>query len=191
MDPDFVMLAPPCGPWSQILLINQRIPLQIRESQRKRAAARNLLMFVEEVVRFQRVRGRAVAVENPRASLIWNQDPTKCPVAQLGMTTAVVDMCACEERRPDTKELVKKPTLFKGTKEVCEAIGGVRTGDHEYGSVMGSRFGPPCQGPNAAKLTMSERAGGYTEQLAEKISQGAERFHESRRATENFPMDAD
>ena len=29
VDPDFIMLAPPCGPWSQIQLINQRTPLQI------------------------------------------------------------------------------------------------------------------------------------------------------------------
>ena len=40
IDPDFIMLAPPCGPWSQIQLINQRTPLQIRELQRKRAVAR-------------------------------------------------------------------------------------------------------------------------------------------------------
>ncbi len=51
----------------------------------------------------------------------------------MGMTTAFVDMRACEKCCPDTKELAKKPTRFKGTKEVCEAVGAVRTGDHGPG----------------------------------------------------------
>ena len=34
VDPDFVALAPPCGPWSKIQLINQRTPLQVRDLQR-------------------------------------------------------------------------------------------------------------------------------------------------------------
>ncbi len=86
-------------------------------------------MPLEEVVHIQRVRGQAFAVENLWAFLIWNQDPIKCSVDQLGMTTAVVDMRACEKRRPDAKELVKRPPLFNGTKEVCEAVGAARTGD--------------------------------------------------------------
>ena len=114
-----------------------------------------------------------------------------CSVHQVGMTSAVVDTCAYEKCRPDTKELVKKSTLFKGTKEVCEAVGAACTGDHEHGSVMESWFGPSCQGPTGAKLTMSEWAGGYTEQVSEKILQGAEKILESWRATENVPVDAD
>ncbi len=48
--PDFVMLAPPCGPWSQTQLINQRTLLQIRDLQRKRDMAPTLLVLVEKVV---------------------------------------------------------------------------------------------------------------------------------------------
>jgi hypothetical protein len=73
VDPDFVVLAPPCGPWSTIQLINQRTPMQVRELHRKRQAARDLLLFVEEVVRYQHIRGRVVVVENPKTSLIWDQ----------------------------------------------------------------------------------------------------------------------
>ena len=46
IDPDFVMLAPQYGPWSQIQLTNQRAPLQIRDLQRKRDVARTLSVFV-------------------------------------------------------------------------------------------------------------------------------------------------
>ncbi len=70
--------------------------------------------------------------------MIWNQDPIKRSVDQMGMTTAIVDMCAYEKRRPDAKEPVKKPTFFKGAKEVCEAVDAACLGDHEHGSAMGS-----------------------------------------------------
>ena len=46
IDPDFVVIAPPCGPWSQVQLLNQRTPLQVRELQLKREEARELLLFV-------------------------------------------------------------------------------------------------------------------------------------------------
>ena len=98
-------------------------------------------------------------------------------------------MCAYEKRRPDTQELVKKPTVFKGTKEVCEAVAVACTGGQVHGSVMGSWNGPPCLGPTGGKLTVSEWAGGYKEQLAEKILEGAEKFLGGRRATVNFPVE--
>ena len=56
---------------------------------------------------------------------------------QPGMSVGVVDMCAYEKRRPDTQELVKKPTMFKGTTEVCETVAEACTGGHVHGSVMG------------------------------------------------------
>jgi hypothetical protein len=52
-----VVIAPPCGPWSQVQLLNQRTPLQVRELQMKREEARELLLSVEEVVHFQLRRG--------------------------------------------------------------------------------------------------------------------------------------
>ena len=45
VDPDFVVIAPPCGPWSQVQLLNQRTPLQVRELQKKREEARELLLL--------------------------------------------------------------------------------------------------------------------------------------------------
>ncbi len=48
---------------------------------------------------------------------------------------------------------------------------------------------PALSGPTGVKLTVSEWAGGYTEQLAEKILDGAEKFLGGRRATVNFPVE--
>ncbi len=108
---------------------------------------------------------------------------------QPGMSVAVVDMCAYQKRRPDTQELVKKPTVFKGTKEVFEIDAAACIGDQPQGSVMGSWHGPPPLGPTGLKLTVSEWAGGYTEQLSEKILDGAEKFLGKRRAAMNFPVE--
>ena len=110
---------------------------------------------------------------------------------QPGMSVAVADMCAYEKRRPDTQEFVKKPTVFKGTKEVCEIVAAVAgTGDHARGSVMGSWHGPPPLGPTGLKFTVSERAGGYTEQLlSERILDGAEKFLGRRRVAVDFPVE--
>ena len=57
---------------------------------------------------------------------------------------------------------------------------------------MGGWRDSPARGPTGKRLTVSEWAGGYTEQLAEKLILGAEVKMASRqRAAENFPVDAD
>jgi hypothetical protein len=133
VDPGFVVLAPPCGPWSPIQLINQRTPLQVRELKAKRAKAMELLLFVEEVVQYQHQRGRAVVVENPQRSLLWAQAPIMSAFALPGMVATVADMCMYEKRRPDTKELVRKPTVLKGTAIVCEEVRMACDGSHRHG----------------------------------------------------------
>ena len=68
VDPDFIMIADPCGPWSKMNLnMNQRTPEQIRRLHEKQENSRFLLVFVEEVVHFQHVRKRAVVRENLNA----------------------------------------------------------------------------------------------------------------------------
>ena len=75
-------------------LLNQRTPLQVRELQKKREEARELLLFVEEVVHFQLRRGRAVVVENPKKSLLWAQTPMLSAMGAPGVVAVTVDMCA-------------------------------------------------------------------------------------------------
>ena len=98
----------------------------MRELQRKREEARELLLFVEEVVHFQLRRGRAVVVENPKRSLLWEQMPMLSAMGSPGVAAVTVDMCAYNKRRPDTKELVKKPTTFKGAATACTETSDLR-----------------------------------------------------------------
>ena len=102
VDPDFVVLSPPCGAWGQTRVYNQGTPWQMRELQRKKEQARELLVFVEEVVHYQHRRGRALVVENPRKSLMWEQAPIQSAMSLPGMSAVKVDMCAYAKRRPVT-----------------------------------------------------------------------------------------
>ena len=111
-------------------------------------------MFVEEVVPYQDCRGRAVVVENPKKSLFWEQAPIRSALS----SAATVDMCAYGKRRPDTNQLVKKPTMFKGTATVCEMIAVTCNGNHEHGQVMGAWKGKGCADPEG-KHTVCECMG--------------------------------
>ena len=64
IDPDFIMLAPPCAPWSTLQRLNQKTPMQIRRLRAKRTHARVLLKSCEELIYWQCSNGRAVAIEN-------------------------------------------------------------------------------------------------------------------------------
>ena len=50
-DPDLIVLAPPCSPWSSLQNCNQRNPLQVRELRRKRQETLTFLAFSEEIPR--------------------------------------------------------------------------------------------------------------------------------------------
>jgi hypothetical protein len=150
--------------------------LQVRELKAKRAKAMELLLFVEEVVQYQHQRGRAVVVENPQRSLLWAQAPI---------------MCMYEKRRPDTKEWIKKPTVFKETAIVCEEVRMACDGSHKHGTIMGGwQRGFVFEDPEGKKLTVSEWAGGYTEMLAKKLLSGAVKFLTNHsKTTVSFPVD--
>ena len=69
VEPDFIVLAWPCGPWSQIQNINQRTDLQRRALRQKRALSKKtFLSFTRKVALYQRNAGRAVLGENPFTS---------------------------------------------------------------------------------------------------------------------------
>ena len=64
IDPDVIMIAWPCGPWSVMQNANMRTDLQRRALyQRRSKARRTLLTFVKKVTLWQRRRGRIVLGE--------------------------------------------------------------------------------------------------------------------------------
>ena len=90
--PDFVVLAWPCGPWSQMQNINQKTETQRQALRKKRTESRRtFLAFTRRVVLHQRATGRAVLGENPFTSKAWKQP--EIDEAFSGMAVAVCDQC--------------------------------------------------------------------------------------------------
>jgi hypothetical protein len=135
-DPDFVVVAWPCTPWSQMQRINRRTPYQIRQLNLKKQEGRILLKFVNKVVRFQVDRQRAVIGENPDQSLAWQEPPIMA--AFEDQSSGKGDMCMFKKTRPDNSLRVKKRTRFEGTYEVVEAVSILCDGSHEHSPIEGN-----------------------------------------------------
>ena len=138
VDPDSAALSPPGGSWDRTRVHNQQTPGYGRELQRKKAEARAVLVLLEEVVCYRPRRGRAVVLENPKGSLLWEQAPIQSAMISPGMKAVQVDLCAYGKRRPGTGQLVTTSMMFKGTAAVRDRIAATCAGDHEHGSAAGA-----------------------------------------------------
>ena len=189
VDPDFVVLSPPSDFYDRTRERNQGTPWQMRELQRTKAHVRAALMFLEEVVHYQHMRGRAVVLEHRKRSLLWKQVPIQSALSLSGMKTVQVDMCAYGKCRPDTGQLVKRSMTFQGTAAVCDKIAATCAGGHEHGSVTGGWKSKGSASTNTVELTVAEWAENYPEQLVERLLAGAQQFLEKRRrAPKHFPV---
>ena len=100
-------------------------------------------------------------LENPLKSFAWHQEPMQAMLAMPGVGSVVTDACVWEKRRPDTGELVKKPTRVIGTQEVTEKLDIRCAGDHEHSVIEGNMRCPDAQG-RWKSMKVSEWSGGYT-----------------------------
>ena len=161
LDPDFIMIAWPCTPWSQMQRINRRTPYQIRKLNLTRQEHRVLLKFVNKVVRYQVERRRAVLGENPEQSLAWKEPPIIAAFSD--QASGKGHMCMFNKRRPDNDLLVRKGTRFDGTPEIVRNVSKICNGKHRHSPIEGSM---KVQGKSCR---VSEWAGGYTKELARAI----------------------
>ena len=131
------------------------------------------LTLVHDMTKFQRSRGRAHLGENPFSSRAWKE-----PLIQAtydGEHYGKVDMCRYGLRRPDTKELLKKPTKIAGTKEVIERCQAKCKCQKNHAHTLGTfRW-------KGRTRSVAEFAGGYTKSFATEVVRGAEEFLKSWR----------
>jgi hypothetical protein len=167
-DPDFIMSAWPCGPWSRMQQINQRNPQQIERLREKRRNQREVLMFVWKVTRWQKARGRVHAGENPEGSLAWKEDPIR--VAYEGEGDVITHACRWGKKRPDTGMLIRKPTRIRGTKEICQEVNFQCRGGHEHSPLEGR-----MRNEQGKSVPATEWAGGYAPAFARALIKGAEK----------------
>ena len=112
-------------------------------------------------------------LENPLRSLAWRQEPLQATLGMSGVGTAVTDACVWKKRRPDTGELVRKPTMVVGTPAVVAAIDVRCAGDHDHGVIEGAVH-YPCGSNRWKKMAVSDWAGGYTAEFCKALLQGVQ-----------------
>ena len=61
-------------------------------------------------------------LDTPVKSLAWEQSPLQATASMPGVGAVVTDACVWEKKRPDTRELIKKPTKATGTEEIFSAV---------------------------------------------------------------------
>ena len=152
--------------------------MQVRRLRRKRTLQRTVLSLFDEVAQWQHERGRhgdrtAWMLENPLRSLAWRQEPLQATLGMSGVGTAVTDACVWKKRRPDTGELVRKPTMVVGTLAVVAAIDVRCAGDHDHGVIEGAMH-YPCGSNKWKKMAVSDWVGGYTAEFCKALLQGVQ-----------------
>ena len=174
IDPDAIVVAWPCSPWSPLQHLNMRTPQQRRALRRKQIEARRtLLSFTRRVVLWQRRRGKAVIGENPHPSKAWNT-PEILDAFQ-GCSEAVADQCQFGLKHPITKCAMKKRTRFMGQEEVVAPLRKTCNHDHEHWPIEGK-----FKAADGKWQALSEWAGGYPVALCHAIVDGFENFYRGR-----------
>ena len=160
IDPDVIWAAWPCSPWSVMQFINRRTPRQRRELQRKQKRARVLLDFVSQLAAFQTKRGRIFMGENPKTSRAWHEPSVQYILSLPRMETSEFHWCAYQKERPDTGQLIKKPTWLVGPEPIPTKLVRTCSGTHAHSKVEGSMR------DGRRWTSVSEWAGGYTPAFA-------------------------
>lgn len=169
-EPDLVVLAWPCTVWPPLQYYGVEMTWERWEQlqQRREDDREDFLSFVHEVVKQQRRWGRAHLGENPLRSAAWKEPYIQSAYEDeyYGKT----GMCSYGWRRPDTKELLKKPTALAGTREIVEACCRPCNWTSPHGQTLGTFL---FQGQ---RRSIAEFAGGYTKGFARQVIKGAELF---------------
>ena len=152
--------------------------MQVRSLRRRRRQQLIVLGLFDEVAQWQHERGRhgdrtAWMLDNPLKSLAWRQAPIQATMGMPVVGTAVTDLCVWEKRRPDTGELIRKPTMVIGTPEVVSMVNVRCAGDHEHCVIEGAMHCPDRQG-RWKRMAISDWAGGYTTEFCSAILQGVQ-----------------
>ena len=150
--PFFLVLAFPCGAWSQLLNLNPP-----RDLEGKQKEAKTLLMFALELAKMQKAAGRHFVLENPLTSQAWGLREVEAALLALDAGVVDFDQCAFNLRSAEG-HLHKKATRMASSSEaLLQKLSNHRcTKDHYHQHVIGgSRITAP--------------AGVYPQQLAKAM----------------------
>ncbi|CAL1157114.1 unnamed protein product [Cladocopium goreaui] len=169
VDPDFIMLAWPCGPWSPLQRLNQKTWTQREALKHKQNTSKKLLKFSAQVSLKRQRNGRAILGENPLPSLAWKQEDIIDGFG--GLAEGICDQCQYGLRHPENKMPLKKATRFVGQEEIVAELRKRCNGEHEHFPIEGS-----VRTEEYGTISLSSWAGGYPIPLCKAIMRGALSF---------------
>ena len=173
VEPDLLMIAWPCGPWSPLQNISVRTEAQKLTLRRKRLQARRtVLSFTRRAALWQRHRGALVFGENPAGSKAWSTP--EISEAFDGLEQVRFDQCQVGLKHPTNFMPMRKRTILAGESKALEELKGkLCPGDHEHHVIEGG-----YQTEQGIWASLSEYAGGYPKELCTAMLKGAETYPE-------------
>ena len=180
--PDLVVLAWPCHPWSPLQNLNQKTETQRRALRFKRKESRKLLQFTRRVALWQRNRGGALAGENPAGSAAWQQQEVE--EAFQGLPHAIVDQCQLGLKHPTNGMPMRKRTRLAGQAAVIRYMHRRCPGTHEHHPIEGS-----FKNRDGHWESLSSWAGGYPIPFCKQLIRGAEEFLQNEAYVEDENLD--
>lgn len=182
IDPDVVVLAWPCSPWSTMQNANMKTELQ-REAlhHKRRRARRTLLAFVKQVVLWQRSRGAIAIGENPISSKAWRTPEIE--EAFSGTAQVDFDQCMLGLRHPTSGIPMRKRTRMREDALALRFVQRAQCdGGHGHHPIEGG-----FRHPDGHWMAVSEWAGGYPKALCRALLRGCGAA--LRAASEAFAQD--
>ena len=135
MDPDVLLVSPPCGPFSIIQELNYPKMGQ-RRAIIMLAEGVSHLEFAMKLFQWQVMRGRLAIFEHPATSKGWDEPCVEKSAQMNGVERVRADQCAYGLRVKD--ELNKKPTDFLvNGKSLAKHLSKRCSGQHVHEALMG------------------------------------------------------
>ena len=136
-NPDVIVFAWPCSPWSQMQNLNNNVPGHKDKIKNQRALCLRPRDFAEWCERRQSANGKLFLGENPLRSAAWQQAPVIKMSARC--REAKPDMCAFGLCAPDTGEPIKKSArTITNSKEAARLLNFKCPGRESHRTIEGS-----------------------------------------------------
>ena len=137
LKPDFLVLSPPCGPFSQILNISKG-RCNTEERRRKYLEGLALLEFATELCLEQHKHGRKFLFEHPKGAASWSEECLDRVRNSDGVHEIVTDMCMFGLRDPQNhQKRYRKGTRLLTNSKYGDLLRRLCNGKHDHQHIEG------------------------------------------------------
>ena len=142
-NPDWVIGAPPCGPFSMLNWNNNFKRMTESEIRRVLTQGRCHLSFAAQIYRDQHARGKFFLHEHPATAESWKEEVIKRLLKLPGVGTTIADQCMFNSMTLDADGvpgLARKPTRFaSNSRYMLEELSCKCDRSHEHVPLEGRR----------------------------------------------------